>query len=424
MKHSFRFVVAFLALLMLPAAVSAQKDSRYTRETNKYIGLAMTRQDDAERTSMYQQALTHVREGMEKEPGNAKIWLLGGSVLAALGQAQEADAAFEKAVELHPDYAADVRLARHEGWVESFNRGAAAMDAQQYDEAIRHFEGAQALFDERPEALMNLGVLYANAGDIARAEQALRAAEAATRSALFSEIGEEEQAQWLEFRETAPITVSTLYMNKGIEGFQAQDFEAAFAAFAKAAEVNPYSRDAVFNQAQALWAQASAKEDALQGQEGDAARAGWREVIAIYEKAQPLVQRARQMDPHNEALFVIESNLYRAKARAAATDAERDTHAAQQLKVLEAHAALPFVVDEVGVVQGADGPMLVGKVTNKSATEGSSLTLRFTLLGLDGRALGEQIVTVPAPAVDAVADFEVPVTVEGQAAGWKYTVGS
>ena len=76
-----RLSLVLAVLLLLPTAVSAQKDSKYTREASKYMGLAMTRSDEAQRTQMYQQALTHLREGMQQDAGNAKVWLLAGTVL-------------------------------------------------------------------------------------------------------------------------------------------------------------------------------------------------------------------------------------------------------------------------------------------------------------------------------------------------------
>src|SRR5690606_26937333 len=156
-------------LLLLPTAASAQKDTRQTREAEKFIGLAMTRQDEAERTGMYQQAMTHLRQGMTEDAQNAKVWLLAGTALAALGELVEADKAFDRAVELHPDYAEDVKSERETAWVMAFNNGIQLMDAQDFDGALKAMEGAQIIYDERPEALMNLGALYANAGEPGKA---------------------------------------------------------------------------------------------------------------------------------------------------------------------------------------------------------------------------------------------------------------
>jgi len=419
-RHSF---VLVLLLTLVPAAVSAQRDTRYTREASKYIGMAMTKQTDAERATQYQEALKHLREGMEKDAQNAKVWLLSGSVLASLGEMQEADAAFRKALELHPDYAEDVRNERHQAWANAFNAGIAAMDAQQLDEAVRLMEGAQLLFQERPEALMNLGVLYANRNEPEKAEKAFKDAAAAVSSPLYATLTPEEQEQWNRFRDMAKISIGQMHVGAGVTAFQAEKFDDAFAAFATALQANPHARDAMFNQAQALWAQASAEEKKLETAPAEQHAAIKARVLELYGKAEPIVLRTLEIDPTNDALHAILINANRLRREFAATDAEREQYQQAALTRLQARDALPFYLDEIAITPDAEGgATLAGKLYNVKLEPGATVKVRFTLLGLDGSTVAEQEVTATAGAVDALNPFEVKLTPTGEVAGWKYVV--
>jgi hypothetical protein len=86
MKRTGTISVALLVLL-LPSVAFAQRDTKQTREANKFIGLAMTKQTADERAVLYRQAMEHLREGMAEDAENAQVWKLAGTALAALGNA-------------------------------------------------------------------------------------------------------------------------------------------------------------------------------------------------------------------------------------------------------------------------------------------------------------------------------------------------
>jgi hypothetical protein len=50
------------------------------------------------------------------------------------------------------------------------------------------------------------------------------------------------------------------------------------------------------------------------------------------------------------------------------------------------------------------------------------VTLRFTLLDLEGTVVGEQAITVAAPAAEQSVAFEGAAPTTGEVAGWKYVV--
>lgn len=422
MIRAVRPTLVLLFALLVPTLASAQKDSRYTREAEKYIGLAMTKQAQADRATQYQEAMKHLREGMQKDASNPKVWFLAGSVLASLGEVQEANAAFEKALELNPGYAEDIRVERHGGWAEAFNAGVAAMDEQKYDEAIRLMENAQLLFNERPEALMNLGLLYANRSDLAKAEQAFRDAVTATSSPLFATLEAEEQAQWLRYRDMAQTSIAQMQLARGVDAFQEQKYEEAFAEFSKAAESNPQSRDAIFNQAQALWAQAAALNDTLGKLPAGEQAAAKQKIEKVYREAEAIARRALELDPNNDALYAIIINAHQTRGEFAPSEADKKAHRDAVLAALEAQEKLTVILDEVAVMPDQEGVAITGKVKNVKLAPGSQVRIRFVLVGLDGKQVGEQEVTATVGAVDEQTTFEGRVVPSGEMAGWKYTI--
>lgn len=416
-----RLNLALALLVVLPTVASAQRDTRYTREADKFIGLAMTRADEAQRADMYRQALTHLREGMERDAENAKVWLRAGTVLAALGELQEADQAFAKAVQMHPAYADEIAGEREAAWIDAFNAGIEQMDARNYPEAIRLMEGAQVIYNQRPEALMNLGALYANQGDNEKAGRAFEQAAEVARGPLYEKLDDDQKASWDRFRQMAVINLAQIAAAQGVDAFQAEDFVAAEQHFERAAELNPHSRDFLFNHVQAIWAQTSALEDALET-EGAAADDAKARLPGLYDRVEKAVQRTREVDPNSEILYLIEARANRVRGDMATDQAAKDLGHQKALQVLEAHDRLVVTLDNLQVYAEADGITIAGELKNRKATEGAPVQVRFTLLGLDGNTIGEETITVNAPAADASTQFQGRATANGELAGYRYTV--
>jgi Flp pilus assembly protein TadD len=413
-----RFNLALALLLVLPTVVSAQRDSRYTREASKFLGLAMTRQDAAQRTDMYQQALTHLREGMERDGDNAKVWLLAGTVYAALGEMVEADRAFVKAVQMHPAYAEEIDSEREAAWIDAFNRGVDLMDEQRYDEAIAVMEASQVIYTQRPEALMNLGALYANRGETDKALKSFEDAIEATRGPLYGKLDAEQQQSWTRMRDMAKLNIAQMSAAAGVEAFEAEDYVQAEEHFRRASEINPHARDYYFNYAQAIWAQASALEDALEGNDANAAEAK-EKLPGLYTRIEELALKLRAMDPNNEAMYIIEARSKRMRNQLAG-NAEAGQQAA--LKLLQDHDALAVGVDDIQIYADGDGLAITGRMKNRKAAEGAPIRIEFTLVGTDGKEIGREFVTVNAPAPEEDTVFRGRSAATGELAGWTYRV--
>jgi tetratricopeptide (TPR) repeat protein len=435
-----RLNLAFV-LLLLPTVVTAQKDTKQTKEASKYLGLAMTKQSPAERTPLYEQALVHLRQAQTEDAQNANVWKLSGQVLAALGNLPEADAAFKKAVELHPPYAEEVEGEREAAWIEAFNAGLAKMDAKDYAGAIQLLEGAQQLYSKRPEGLMNLGAMYASGAvcndlpqaeqaacrtaQMAKSEEAFKAALEATKGPLFEKLDEEGKASWLRFRDMATLNLAQMAGARGVAHFEAQRFDEAAKAFREAADINPHARDYWFNLMQSQWAQASAQEEKLPSMPAAEQASTKQALIPIYQEVIKLAQKTRELDPNAEVLYVIEARSERVIGEYSGTPARVKQGQDKALALLQAHQTLGVDVSDIQVQGGEGGATVTGKVKSRSLDAGKSVTLTFTFIGIDGKVLGTQDVSVTLAAKDTDQPFELKApSVTAEVAGWKYVVKS
>jgi tetratricopeptide (TPR) repeat protein len=410
--------LALILILLLPLAASAQRETRQTREGSKFIGLAMTKQTHEEKADLYQQALTHLREGMAQDAQNARVWLLAGTALAGLGEMQEADRAFERALELNAGYREEVQQERFDAWVAAFQRGLQAMEGEQLDDALRHIEAAEQIHQGRPEGQLYLGILYANhQTDYRKAEQAFRKALEATRGPLFATLDEEGQAEWIEMRQSLADNIERMLMMQGVTDFQEQRYAEAAASFKTLSTENPYSRDAWFNYSQAVLAEAQR----LAGTEGTPDDATKQRLVGLYNELEMVAKKTQELDPNNELTFMLLANAHRLRGELMGT-AEAGSRAAYA--VLEAHDAIPITVDDVNMAE-QDGTMrITGVLKNRKLAAGTAVRLNFTLLQRDGSPAGQQTVTVTAPDADTETPFEVTIEPTAPAAGWKYTVGN
>ncbi len=424
-----------LTALTVPAAAAGQqkpKDSKYTKDATRFIGLAMMRQTP-ERQKLYQDALNALREGFEKDAENPKFWFTAGQVYAGLAHLDSATIAFNKAIQLHPPYAADVEGEREAAWVVGFERGVELMDEQKNDEALVVFEAANTMWPHRPEAWMNVGSIYANRGNGAKAVEAFEKAIEATKGPMLEKLDSMGKAQWKNYAELSAVNVGQLLGAEGVakftEGEAAADRDAALKSFKEAEDlfrrattVNPHSRDFLFNIVQSAYAQALKFEEQLEATPAAKAQVA-PQLIGIYQALAPDIRKVQTYDPNNDDLYVIMARAAKRRGELAG-----DTTAAQQgaLAILTERDKMPVEIADVAIVPNADNTAaeIKGSVKNKKLTAGAPITIQLTLLDRSGATIGEQQITVNAPAPDASVAFNATTNIAGQIAGWKYQVVS
>lgn len=425
MKRIGTLNFALALSLMVPLAVSAQQETNQTREATKLIALAMTRDTHQERAELYRDAMTHLTPAMQEDADNARVWLLSGTAMAGLGQMQEADEAFDRAVALHADFADDVESERFDAWIRSFERGVEAMDAEQYDAALAAMEGAELMYTGRPEALMYLGILYANhTMEYDKAIVAFEGALEATQGPLFETLDEAGQAEWESMRPGLRENIEQMHMANAVTAFQNGDFRAAIEAFRTLTDSNPYSRDAWFNYGQALLARAQEIGDTVEEMEPAEAAAAKEELMPILDELDRVAQKALEADPNSMLLHQVLANAHRMRGEFTGTEESLAAGQAGALAALEALDALPVMIDAIQVVPGEENAQVTGTLTNHRMDPGAPVQINITLLDRDGQSVGQQTITVNAPEAEVQVPFEATITPTGIIAGWRYTVGS
>jgi tetratricopeptide (TPR) repeat protein len=432
--------------MALPSVAFAQKEpgeTKETKEANKSLGLAMLQQTPDKKRPHLEAAMKQLQIAMTKNPENGKVWLMAGQVYVGLGDFMGADSAFKKAETLYPGYAEDIAGEREVAWVEAFNAGIAAMDAKNNDEAIAKMELAERLYPHRPEAKMNLGALYAQKSESDKAVAIFEKAIESTNGPLKEKLKPEEAANWKRYADMAKSNIAQIVGAKGVELYQAEKYEEAAAAFAKAAEINPHSRDYLYNMAQSHYARTAklteqrvallAQRDTLlkakppktaeaAAKLAEADKLG-QQLLPMYEQVAKMFERVLVIEPASTTVYALIAHAYKLSGDVVAADtARRNAFQTKALDFFTKADQMPFEIVEL-TAQSAEGQATVGgTVKNLKAAPGSPLKIKVTLLGLDGTTVGTQEFTVAAPAADATAPLEGKVPVTGEVAGWKYEI--
>lgn len=434
-------IIAFLALLAIPTVALAQKeppDTKELKEASKYLGLAMMQSAPDKKAPYYKQAMDQLRIAMTSAPNNGKVWLYAGQVYAGMGDFAGADSAFSKAEQLHPPYAEDIAGEREAAWVEAFNQGISLMDQRDNAGAIEKMEMAEKLYPHRPESKMNLGALYAALSENDKAISKFEEAIASINGPLREKLGAEDQATWARFETIAKNNIAQLHGARGVEAFNVDDYDAAYDAFTKAAAINQYSRDYVYNQAQALYAKASDieekrnvlldeesalkrdKKEAEAKAKADAAAALEKDLIPLYARIIETSEKTRAVDPNNESLYHLIARSQKLTSDFMKDAAGKTQWQNKALETLTLRDGLEFEVAEVVIAPEEGQTTVSGSIKNLKVAANAPIKLKFTLIGVNGSPVGEGEITVNAPAAEAAAPFQGTIATSGDVAGWKY----
>jgi tetratricopeptide (TPR) repeat protein len=457
------------------------RDDADTRQAGVYIAQAsLVDGDDALR--MYERALASALSAVERDPTNPRAYLLAGQAAVGARQWVQADTMFDRAEELHPRFADQIRAEREEGWVLAYNLGAEAMSAGDMAEAIEHFAAADRLFQERPEARMALAILHANEGNTSAAIQAYRGALEILARPTPEGIDEEQLAGWETDRQMIVFNLANLLAQEQRFGeaadvltrfledsgdtldsdtqLQALTARAAFLAQAGRAEeaeriyaqlldrpdlgANQHFQIGIglfnageYERAAESFATAArlnphsrdAHLNLVQSlytaaldleQEPQSAQRDAR-LRTMYEDLLAAADRVGEFDPLNRNLLSFRLRAYRAKADLA-PQAEADRLMRQSQEVFRQYQQQAYEVSDITMVhEPGDRVRIEGVLTNLSGTPGQQVGLRFTILDGNGTALDSGTAQVTVPGVEESARFSTTVsTARGDIAGWRY----
>ncbi|HEX7120447.1 MAG TPA: tetratricopeptide repeat protein [Longimicrobiales bacterium] len=457
------------------------KDNDHTREAEQNIALAMLRSSDADKQQLYQQALESAKLAIQEDSTNPQGWFLAGQAHANLGAFDSADAAWDKAVALYPGFEEQIDRERENAWVRAYNEGVGAIQQDDLDAAIAQMEKADAIFQGRPEARLQLGVFYARKNEVDKAISAYRGALEILRSTPKMQLDSATQADWAANEEIALSNLAQLlsssgrdaeaealfrevlaedptnirarvnladvlarqgktaeadqiyaelidrddltynhYLNMGVGLFQAEKYEQSANAFRKAVQVNPYSRDGYYNLAQALFMRADALEDEREAAKGAAADSLAAELAEIHTELASSAEKVLELDPSNRNIIAYMARAYQALSELTSDEAAKEQYREKIRAALKRHEEAQFEVMDVSLLPGDDEVTMSGRIMNLKVAEGAPIRLRIELRDAKGAVIGTQDVTVTAPAANATAEFRVSVPVTGELAGWSY----
>ncbi|CAN5624305.1 hypothetical protein BH23GEM11_BH23GEM11_01010 [soil metagenome] len=433
----------------LPQGVEP-RDNEHTNQAAIALLQASSSSSDEQAQTRFEDALRHAEAGISEDPENPQSYLQAGEALMGLDRVVDAAARFDRAEELHPPYIVETVGLREMAWIDAYNEGVERLEAEDVEGAIRSFELANDVYQFRPEAMLNLGSLYAQAGRYEESAEAFGQVLEVIDGPWYDRVDDEEvRASWQDMRAPAMQSRAQLllraeryndaadayamlveedpenleyltayasalvaggrgedaqdlfadllaregldasdYFTIGVGLYQVEEFEGAEQAFRRAFEVVPNHRDAAFNFAQTLYI----NED-------------WAELAAVTEKLLEI-----------DALNPL---AYRFRANALLQLARED----EAMEVYTTGEDLPIGMDNVSIRPGGSDIVLAGQLSNHGAPGGTELRLRFTFYDVQGAEIGTRETTVRFEGEGEARPFEVEIP-DGDLFGYSYRVVS
>jgi tetratricopeptide (TPR) repeat protein len=424
------------------------RDNDHTAEAALYLFQAQGSSDIARQRELYLQALEAAEEGIEADPTNAQSYFQAGEAYIGLGDYTAADEMFNRAEEIFPRYVLETDFVRELTWIDVFNDGVELL-IEGTGDPIPFFEQAHAIYQGRPEAMVQLGSLYAEQGRDDEAVEMFQMAVDVIEGPRRDRVEDPEiLAEWDEAREVALFNVGQLR-------FEAGQFDQAAAAYERLVEVYPDDFSILNNlaaslvsageteRAEALYDELMARPDldardflmigiglSQGGNEEQAARAFSQahELIpedreALYNYAQalyfaemweeliPVAARLIELDTHNRNAYQIYLT--------GLVELERQDEASD---VVDDFSTLPFHVEGMYMGPLPDGAAVVGRVTNQLEDPGSTVDLRVYFYNLAGQLIGSEDTSVTLGAFEEGVDFQVDMISDEDIAGYRYEI--
>lgn len=426
------------------------RDNTQTRAADLALTQAQATTDEVVIQQRYQEALQSALEGIAADPENPKSYFQAGQAYVGLGDYVGADSMLTKAEEIHPRYVLETEPWREMGWVDAYNSAIVPMNNGDLESAAEIFEEANQLYDGRPEALLQLGSIYSQLDRTDEAVAAFRRAMDVLEGTKEEQLADSANAPiWIQhweiattglgqtltyaerYQEAADLygmlleddpgnptfigalannlselgmadSVQVLYdqlledptlaerdfFNAGVGLYQIENYGVAAQAFRRAAEMNPFNRDARLNLAQTL------------------------SIDEKFEELEPAARDLLGVDPRNALGWIF---LTRALSELGRTEEANE--------VFNEYQAIGYEIEDLNMRPDLDGgATFSGSVKNTSLEPGTPITLRFHFGGTLGTEIGTVDVQVQAPEVDQFQVFQGEFVSPEEVTGYKYEV--
>ena len=425
------------------------RDTENTRAAEQHLEAAEESASPEAAAPHYQQAMQSAQAAVTEDPTNPLAHRLAAFAALGLEDYEAAGEHFDRAQELRPIYELELAPVREQAYIDLYQAASPYLQSGEYMQAAEVLEGANAVYPERPEAMITLAQIYAQERQHDLAIERLDQALAFFESDRMDEVDPETAAAWQEqadglalmraqvladagrfeeavgtYRQIAEADPSNIavtqdlaailvqmgneaeamqvyesllarsdltsqdYYRIGVGFYQADDFGRAAEAFGQAADESRMDRDAI-----EMWARSLQLDSA-------------------YAAVPPVAERWVELDPASQIAITV---------LAQAVNASGD--AARAGEIIRRVDELPISVDDLQMRRFEGGAQVSGSVSNKTLQQGSSVTLSFQFYNASGNEIGTatQTVQVGAPGMSEVfqVQFDSPEPVGGY--GYTYT---
>ena len=428
---------------------TAIRETVNTRDAELYL----TQAELSGPVDRFHQALQAAMAEVADDPENALGHYQAGRAQIGLQNFAAADRLFKRALELHPEYQAEVNFYREKGWISAFNASIGFQDLDSLEAVVEVLQDAEMIFPgRRPEAIINLAATYSTLGRIEESIEAFGAALEIIRGPRTREmmIRDSSMAKgWLEHEEGLAFNRAALMSNMGRYDEAADEYAALFAR-------HPDNISALSNMAAALSAagmpdSAQAIYDNLLEGEDLAIRDYFNIGVGLYTadeftRAAQAFQAVVDVSPQNrEALLNLTLSLHGAEEFETCVPVARDLVDLDQYnqdnynmlarclvgieedleagRVIEAGQALPFTIGDPKLEpRSGGGGTVTANLKNNALEPGAMITIRVHFNGEDGGTVDIANLRLEAPAQGETVSFEASITSDEAVMGFYFQI--
>jgi len=431
------------------AAGETPRNTENTRAAEEALDAAVEATDPAQALTLFQQALASAEAAIAEDSLNPLAHRLAGNAAVGVEEYEAAGEHWDRAIELRPLYEFDLDGLREQTWIDLYQQATPHVQAGEYEAAAEYFEGANAIYRGRPEAMVTLGQIYATMREHDRALENIEAALAFRDSEAMAEVDEETAAAWEEaiaelpylraqvladagrfeeavdtYREMSAADPDNIEIKQGLAAilmemgeeqdafviyeemiampglssadlfaigvgyYQGSDYAGAVRAFSQAAETSVNDRDAI-----EMWARSL-------------------QLDSLYAEVPPVAERWIELDPNSQNAYLILAQSQNQLGDQAATQ-----QAVRSVEALEA------AVNDLTLRRFAGGGgSVTGSVINKTLSQGAQVTLTFTFYDDAGTSIGTVTESVTVGAADMAQVFQIEFDSAQQVGGYGYTL--
>jgi tetratricopeptide (TPR) repeat protein len=408
------------------------RETENTRAAEGHLEAAEEAASADQARPLYEQAMQSGQAAVAEDPTNPLAHRLAGFAALGLEDYQAAGQHFDRAQELRPIYEIELAPVREQAYIDLYQAASPYLQSGDFTQAVGFLEGANAVYPDRPEALITLAQIHGQERNHDLAIQRIDEAIAFFQSDRMEDVDLETAAAWQEQADGLPLMRAQVLADAG-------RYEEAAVSYRQMVEADP-SNIALTQDLAAILMQMGNEAEALAVYEALLARPSlsaqdyYRIGVGFYQAsdyeraADAFGESAEMSRMDRDAIEMWARSLQLDSAYAAVPPvAERwlELDPASQIAITVLAQAVNATGDAARageIIRGVDAlPVTVNDLQMRRFEQGSRVTLEFTFYGPSGERLGtaRQEVPIRAPGMSEV--FQVDFSSEQPVAGYGYT---